>query len=174
MDATTTYDDDIVTWAEQQAAALRDLAARPELSNVVDWNNVIEEIECLGRSEWKAVVSQLRNALAHVLKGYCDPDSLSRLGWSVETSNSLREARQDFRNSMRQNIDMDSVWKNAFRQASDALLPYAVIIPPAIPAPCPFTLDEVLDEAFTYDSAVQRLYELLTDWRLRAGEDRKK
>jgi hypothetical protein len=77
MDTATLCDDDIVTWSERQAAALRALAARPELSNAVDWDNVIEEIECLGRSEWKGVASQIRNALAHILKGYCDPDSLS-------------------------------------------------------------------------------------------------
>jgi uncharacterized protein DUF29 len=101
MDAATLYRDDIVTWAEQQAAALRELAVRPGLSNAVDWANLIEEVECLGRSEWKGVAAQIRNALAHVLKGYCDPDSLSRLKWAVETGNSLREARDDFRSSMR-------------------------------------------------------------------------
>ena len=36
MDAATLYHDDIVAWAEQQAAALRELAGRPELSNAVD------------------------------------------------------------------------------------------------------------------------------------------
>src|SRR5215204_4699025 len=74
MDTATLYDDDIVTWSERQAAALRALAARPELSNAVDWDNVIEEIECLGRSEWKGVASQIRNALARILKGYCDSE----------------------------------------------------------------------------------------------------
>ena len=44
----TLYDDDIVTWAEQQAAALRELAAKPELANAVDWENLIEEVETLG------------------------------------------------------------------------------------------------------------------------------
>ena len=52
MDIASLYDDDIVSWAEQQAAALRELAAKPELSNVVDWENLIEEVETLGRSEW--------------------------------------------------------------------------------------------------------------------------
>jgi Domain of unknown function DUF29 len=104
------YDTDFLSWTEEQVAALRALAQRPDLSNAVDWENVIEEIECLGRSEWKGVASQIRNALAHILKGYCDPDSLSRVAWSIKTSNSLREARDDFRNSMREHIDMDTVW----------------------------------------------------------------
>jgi len=46
MDAATLYRDDIVAWAERQAAALRALALRPELSNAVDWANLIEEMTC--------------------------------------------------------------------------------------------------------------------------------
>jgi Domain of unknown function DUF29 len=125
MDNATLYDDDIVTWSEQQAAALRELASKPELSNAVDWGNVIEEIECLGRSEWKGVAGHLRNALAHVLKEVCDPDSFSRRAWAVETNNSLLEARDEFRDSMRQHIDIHAVWSRAFKQTAQSLEPTA-------------------------------------------------
>ncbi len=161
MDAATLYDDDIVTWAEQQAAALRELAARPELSNAVDWENVIEEVECLGRSEWKGVESQLINALAHILKGFCDAGSPSRGPWAIETGNFLQDARRDFRNSMRQKLDIDEVWRAAFERASRELLIYKRRIPPGIPNHCPFTLDEVLAQDFAYESAIRRLYERL-------------
>jgi hypothetical protein len=161
MDAATIYDDDIVTWAEQQAAALRELAARPELSNAVDWENVIEEVECLGRSEWKGVESQLINALAHILKGFCDAGSPSRGPWAIETGNFLQDARRDFRNSMRQKLDIDEVWRAAFERASRELLTYKRRIPPGIPSDCPFTLDEVLAQGFAYESAIRRLYERL-------------
>jgi len=60
---------------------------------------------------------------------------------------------------MRQNIDLDVVWHNAFKQAADAPTPYRIVIPPGVPQRCPFTLDEILDEAFTYDSALRQLYE---------------
>ena len=159
MDAATLYDDDIVTWSERQVAALRALAARPELSNAVDWENVIEEIECLGRSEWRGLQSQLTNALAHILKGFCDPDSPSRAPWAIETGNFLQEVRRDFRNSMRAKIDLDGIWRAAFARASRELLVYRRRIPPGVPPRCPFTLDEILDEAFTYDSALSKLYE---------------
>ena len=161
MGTATLYDDDIVTWAEQQAAALRELAARPELSNVVDWENLIEEVECLGRSEWKGVESQLTNALAHILKGFCDPGSLSAGPWAIETGNFLQDARKDFRNSMRQKIELDEVWRAAFERASRELSTYRRRIPPGIPQECPFTLDEILAKPFDYESAVRRLYELL-------------
>jgi hypothetical protein len=161
MDNATLYDDDIVTWSEQQAAALRELASKPELSNAVDWGNVIEEIECLGRSEWKGVAGHLRNALAHVLKEVCDPDSFSRRAWAVETNNSLLEARDEFRDSMRQHIDIHAVWSRAFKQTAQSLEPYGVAIPPGIPSQCPFTLDDILAETFDHRRAVARLHEML-------------
>lgn len=162
MGAPHLYDDDIVTWAEQQVAALRALAARPDLSDAADWAHVIEGIESSGRSEWKGVVSQLRNAFVHIIKGFCDPDSLSRLAWAAETGACLGEARADYRPSMARIVDLDEAWRQAFRRAADELRPYGVTVPPGIPARCPFTLDEVLGEAFTYDLALRRLYEGLT------------
>ena len=154
------YDDDVVTWSEQQATALRSLAAKPELSNAVDWANVIEEIEGLGRSERKEVESLIRNALRHILKGYCDPDSLSRQAWSIETAGFLDDARSEFRNSMRSQIDVDRAWQRAFARACDELRPYGVLIPPGIPARSPFRLDDILAPSFTFDRAVTSLHEL--------------
>ena len=46
----TLYDEDILVWSEQQAAALRSLASRRDLPNELDLANVIEEIEDVGRS----------------------------------------------------------------------------------------------------------------------------
>ena len=43
------YDTDAVTWAKQQAALLRRLAAGERVNDQVDWENVVEEIEDVGR-----------------------------------------------------------------------------------------------------------------------------
>ena len=158
MDAATLYDDDIVTWSEQQAEALRRLAAKPELSNLVDWSNVIEEIECLGRSEWHAVESLLIQASTHILKRYCDPDSLSRLAWEIETNTFLGDAREKYRPSMRQNLDMDKIWRRSFKNASQEMLIYKRRVPPGIPEQSPFALSDMLDASFTHESAVRHLY----------------
>ena len=74
MDRPSLYDDHIVTWAEEQAAALRALGARSDLSNAVDWENVAEEIESVGRSQLRAVEGLLVQALAHMLKRLSAPD----------------------------------------------------------------------------------------------------
>ena len=156
------YETDIVTWAERQVAELRRLAAAAP-SNAVDWDNVIEEIECVGRSEWKGVNSQLRDVFVHVLKGVFDPGSLSFRAWGVEVVGLLLEVRSDFRPSMRSLIDLDRAWLEGFRVASESVRGYRISIPPGIPATCPFTLDEILDEAFTFDAAVRRLHLLITN-----------
>ena len=157
MGALSLYDDDVVTWSEQQVAALRAIAARPDLSNAVDWANVIEEIECVGRSEWKGVESQICNALRHIIKGYADRASLSFEAWDVETERFLDQARTDYRPSMRQQIDAQRIWERAFREAVRDLRLFHVPAPAGLPKASPFGLDDVLDPNFTYLGAITKL-----------------
>lgn len=158
MPADTLYEDDIVAWAEQQSQAIRELVrARPELSNSIDWQNIVEEIETLGRSELKAVASHMRVALEHILKAYCDPDALSCRVWEGETNRALAEAREDYRPSMRQHLDIDAIWQGAFRFAADTLRIYGIRIPPGIPTKSPFELDQLLDAAFDHRSGLETL-----------------
>ena len=56
------YDRDFVLWTEEQAAALR----RAKGSNLpLDWENLAEEIESLGKSDRRALSSQIRRILHH-------------------------------------------------------------------------------------------------------------
>jgi hypothetical protein len=57
------YDTDILTWSEHQAELLRRLAAGERVNNEVDWENVIEEIESVGKEQLHAVESRLVQAL---------------------------------------------------------------------------------------------------------------
>lgn len=153
------YDDDLLTWSEQQSAALRKLAGRPGLSNAVDWENVIEEIESLGRHEFHAVESLLEQALVHLLKAYSDFGSLSRIAWGIETDEFLRQARKRFTNSMRRKLDLETIWQTAFKVSTRELTAYNVSPRPGIPRSCPFSLDDLLAETFTFDLGVAQLHE---------------
>ena len=57
------YDEDFWTWTQEQAGALR----RRDV-DAIDWENVIEEIETLGRSEERAWTSRCTNVVSHLLK----------------------------------------------------------------------------------------------------------
>ena len=157
MGNSSLYDDDIVTWSEQQSSALKRIASRPELSNAVDWSNVIEEIECLGRSEWKSVESQIRNALRHIIKGYCDGASPSNEAWSIETEGFLDDVRVEYRPSMRQQVDVGRAWERATRDAARDLRRFGVAVAPGLARTSPFTLDDLLDPALTYETAIECL-----------------
>ena len=66
-----TYEKDYYQWTIEQAQALRKLVStHQELKQLdnLDWDNIIEEIEALGRSEYSAVVSLLRRQIEHRLK----------------------------------------------------------------------------------------------------------
>ena len=59
------YERDYLAWTEVQAAALR---ARKGGENALDYDNLAEEIEDLGKSEYRACESQVENILEHLLK----------------------------------------------------------------------------------------------------------
>jgi hypothetical protein len=49
--------DDVLLWSERQAALLRRMAAGERVNDQVDWENVAEEIEDVGRSSLRLSVT---------------------------------------------------------------------------------------------------------------------
>jgi len=98
MDDRTLYETDIVAWAEQQAAALRVISSSPAgRSNAVDWQNVVEEIESLGRSQIRAVESKLTLIFVRLLKIVSDPDASAGAGWRAEITSFQRVVERNSR-----------------------------------------------------------------------------
>jgi hypothetical protein len=82
------YDEDFVRWTEEQAAALR----RAKGSNLpLDWENLAEEIESLGKSDRRELRSQITRILRHLLKLEASPAAEPRAGWRA----TIREARAE-------------------------------------------------------------------------------
>jgi DNA polymerase III delta prime subunit len=81
MAADTLYDEDFVVWTERQAEILRRLAR--EGSNLpLDWDNLAEEVESLGKSDRREVESYLERILEHLIKLRYSPSAATptRLG----------------------------------------------------------------------------------------------
>ena len=137
------YETDIVLWSEHQAALLRRVAAGERVNDQVDWENVIEEIESVGRSEVKAVRSALLQALLHDLKAEAWPLSPYVDHWRAEAVRARGEAADDFTESMRAKIDLAAIYRRALRA-----MPATIDGQPPLPVPeeCPVTLDELLSE----------------------------
>ncbi len=76
------YDTDIVTWSQRQSDLLRRRAAGELVNEAeIDWPNVAEEIEALGKNEARALASQIATILEHLLKLEASPAAEPRAGW---------------------------------------------------------------------------------------------
>jgi len=74
------YEKDFVRWAEQQAQAIRGAGAAG--TNLpIDWENVAEEIDSLGRSQRTELRSRIRNIILHLMKLEASPAIGPRRGW---------------------------------------------------------------------------------------------
>jgi hypothetical protein len=78
------YDDDIVLWSERQAELLRRVGAGEQINDQVDWGNVAEEIESLGRSERSTLASHINTVIEHLARLEALPAMDPRNGW-IET-----------------------------------------------------------------------------------------
>ncbi len=82
------YDQDLVLWSKEQARALR-AAADAGWNAPIDWENVAEEIESLGRSERHALASHIALVIEHLLKLEVSPATEPARGWR----DTIRRAR---------------------------------------------------------------------------------
>jgi hypothetical protein len=135
------YDDDILWWSEQQAELLRRLAAGERVNDQVDWDNVIEEIEAVGRSDLHAVTSWLMQALRHDIKAEAWPLSREVPHWRAEARGFRAQARRRFTERMRASIDVADLYRVALAGVPDTI---DEVAPLPVPEVCPVTLDELL------------------------------
>ncbi len=134
------YDADILEWSEHQAALLR-RAAAGERINDLDWPNIIEEIESVGRSQLSSVRSFVIQALLHDLKARAWPLSRDVPHWHAEAIGFRQQAAEAFSPSMRQHLEMPALYARALRRLPENM---DGVLPLPVPQQCPVTLDEVL------------------------------
>jgi hypothetical protein len=146
------YTADILRWSDQQADLLRRLARGERVNEAIDWENLIEEVESVGRSELTAVKSLLMRGLEHLIKVHIWP--AGPVGhWRHEAFVFLDDAQDRFSPSMRQAIDVAQLWRKAIPRA----LPEGQQPPLSIPAQCPFELDDLLPASDHSHQSVQAL-----------------
>jgi hypothetical protein len=139
------YEVDVLEWSERQAKLLRRRAAGELVNDTeLDWPNIAEEIESVGREQVHAVESLLMQALAHMLKAEAWPLSRDSPAWRGDARGFRAQARRRFVPSMRQRIDVAGIYADALRSLPDTIDGQA---PLPLPEACPVTLDELLSDA---------------------------
>jgi hypothetical protein len=150
------YDADILLWSEQQADLLRRLARGERVNDAVDWENLIEEVGDVGRSEFNSVASLLRVGLTHLLLAYASPRPEPVGHWEAEASAALADAAQRYAPSMGRRIDLGGIWSVA---AANATRKLAADGGPARPLPpgCPFSVEDLVQRVPDLDALLARL-----------------
>ena len=142
------YETDVLRWSEQQGRPAAPVQRRGERVNAqIDWENVAEEIESVGRSERRACESQLLQALLHDLKAAAWPlvvaqcAALAGGGPPCAFRQQAVAARVSRTVDAAKRIDLADIYRRALNA-----LPETVNGRPPLPVPqtCPVTLEELL------------------------------
>ena len=136
------YEVDALAWAETQASLLRRLVAGERVNELVDWANVIEEVNDVGLSELHSCESLLQQAMVYALKLHAWPNSHAVSHWRGEMGTFVDQVSLRLAPSMRQRIDLARLYTAAVKRvltASDSSG-----IARAVPPECPFRFDTLL------------------------------
>jgi hypothetical protein len=147
------YKWDFVRWTEEQAAALRE-AAGLGTNLPLDWENLAEEIDSLGRSLRHELRSRLMVVSEHLLKLEHSPEIDPRRGW-VETISRERLIVEDLLQespSLKRELGVviEQAKSRAMRLAARSLSDFGEATP--IPPP-PYTEEQILGDWFPGDAA---------------------
>ena len=134
------YDTDILEWSEHHARLLRQLAlGHPD--EVPDWENIIEEVESVGRDRFRAVRSALVQALLSDLKCAAWPQADAVPQWAADGRVFRGDAADECTAFMRMRIDLADLYRRALSRMPDS---FDGQPPLPVPDACPVTLDELL------------------------------
>ena len=136
------YERDFHAWALDQAAKLRARA-----HGGIDWENVAEEIESLGRSDKREIRSRLGRLMLHLLKWEFQPER-RKAGWR----STIREQRQRIRDLIEESPSLrEYPQSEAAREYALARLKAADetgLAASVFPAECPYRMADILDDDF--------------------------
>jgi hypothetical protein len=102
------YDQDILLWVEETVAKLK---AKDFES--LDLENLIEEVESLGISQRKELLSRLTTLIEHLLKRIYIPMPDNYRGWE----NTIREQRRQLNFVLSDAPSLKSIWLTSFDRA---------------------------------------------------------
>lgn len=138
----TLYERDFHAWASEQAALLR--AGRLDQADI---ENIAEEIESMGRSEKRELISRLSVLLLHLLKWRYQP-SLRGNSWRL----TIEEQRHQVCDHLNDNPSLRSHLQDAQRSAYRSARNHAAIetglAPAMFPAECPYPFDDAIRDDF--------------------------
>lgn len=138
----TTYDQDFYKWTQESARLLRERRFED-----LDIENLVEEVESMGRSEKREFVSRLAVLIAHLLKWEYQPERRSR-SWASTISTQRSEAEDVLEDNPSFKSIMDEMILKAYRKAIFRAVSDTGLSGKLFPPSCPYSFEQVMDMEF--------------------------
>ena len=136
---TKLYERDFFAWTQDQADALRRRSA-----NEIDWENLLEEVESMGKQERGELRSRLIVLLTHLLKWRFQPERRSR-SWMFTILEQREKAQLVIAESPSLQPQVEDVMAETYRSARLRAARETKYMPDDFPAACPFSWREALE-----------------------------
>jgi len=140
------YERDYYTWTQEQVRALRERRIEE-----VDWTNVAEEIEDLGKREKRALRSQLVKLLGHLIKFAYARGVMwanNARGWELSIRGARSEALMYLDENPGLRPHVPQIFRSAYGSARLEIMKALRLPDSAIPEAPPWALDEIIHDAF--------------------------
>jgi len=139
------YESDFYGWTLQQAEALRSRDM-----NELDFENLLEEMEAMGRSEKRGLKNRLVILLMHLLKWQYQPEHQGK-SWKLTIRNQREEVLELLEENPSLKPHIDSILENAWKKALRETEKETKIVRSTFPTQCPWSFEQIMDDDFWPD-----------------------
>jgi len=139
------YETDFYAWSNQQAALLR--AGEPATADI---GHIAEEIESVGKTEKRELVSRLSVLLMHLLTWRFQPDRRSA-SWEATVRNQRRALTRHLRDNPSLKAKLDEAIEDAYGDARIDAYGEIGLNEDTFPQICPWSFEMIMNETFWPD-----------------------
>lgn len=136
------YEEDVYGWATHTAELLR-----MKKMSEVDFENIIEEIETLGRSEKHELINRLSLLIMHLLKWQYQSEKRTR-SWDLTIKEQRKKSKIHFRDNPSLKSKLDEILIDAYDVATSVAARETGLDENVFPQQCPYTFEEIMNDTF--------------------------
>jgi Domain of unknown function DUF29 len=141
---TSLYDEDFYRWTQHQAALLR-----TEKWQDLDYINLAEELESLGKRDVRELESRLEVLVMHLLKWRYQPERRERgRSWRSTILEQRGRLQRLLAQSPSLRPQIPILVAEGYTRTRQRTLAETQLTESAIPSTCPWSTEQILDDAF--------------------------
>ncbi len=133
------YEADYAAWLDHQVALLK-----ADRWSDVDKDNLIDEVESLGRSNFRSFVSAIETVLVHMLKWDYQPERRSR-SWQGSILEHRRRIEEELEDCPSYSARLEEAVTRAYRTAAPRAFRESGLPLQTFPTTCPYSWDDIMN-----------------------------